>query len=73
AFVTGKGIDSGLCVSCGACASSCTGGAVEADLGGITVDGVRVPITLRQSDRNRAEALCADLRERILDLKFPIP
>lgn len=73
AFMTGKGIDPGLCVSCGACASSCTGGAVQADLGAIALDGVRVPITLRQSDRNRAEALCADLRERILDRRFPIP
>jgi len=72
AFVTGEGIDTAACVSCGACASSCIGGAVRADLGGITVAGRRVPITLRQSDRNRAEALCADLRERIVNLTFPI-
>jgi len=70
--VTGEGIDTAACVSCGACASSCIGGAVRADLGGITVAGRRVPITLRQSDRNRAEALCADLRERIVNLTFPI-
>ncbi|MDK2973729.1 MAG: hypothetical protein PWP08_100 [Methanofollis sp.] len=72
AFATREGIDAASCVSCGACAASCTGGAAYADLGTLDVAGRRVPITLRQSDRNRAEALCADLREMVLNLKFPI-
>lgn len=72
AFATGKGIDTALCVSCGACAASCRGGAVSGALGTITIGGRRVPITLRQSDRNRAEALCEDLRKRILDRGFPV-
>jgi hypothetical protein len=39
-------------------------------LGSITVGDLRVPITLRQSDRNRAEDLCMRLKKDILAGKY---
>ncbi|TAJ45591.1 methanogenesis marker 16 metalloprotein [Methanofollis fontis] len=70
AFLTGEGVDPCLCASCGACAVACTGGAVTADLGALEVGERRVPITIRQSDRKRAEDLCYRLKNGLLNGKY---
>ncbi|MBP2146925.1 putative methanogenesis marker 16 metalloprotein [Methanofollis sp. W23] len=72
AFMTGKGIDPCLCASCGACAMACTGRAVHADLGAIHPDGMTVPITMRQSDRKKAEELCVRLKDALLEGSFEL-
>ncbi|MDR2866166.1 MAG: methanogenesis marker 16 metalloprotein [Methanomassiliicoccaceae archaeon] len=58
-------IDTGRCVACGACASVCPERVFSADLGRIRYDDRAVPITLRQSDRNRAEASCEKLKKMV--------
>lgn len=72
AFMTGRGIDPCLCASCGACAVACTGGAVHADLGAIRPDGMTVPITMRQSDRKKAEELCVRLKDALIEGSFEL-
>ncbi|QSZ67345.1 methanogenesis marker 16 metalloprotein [Methanofollis aquaemaris] len=72
AFLVGQGIDPCLCASCGACAVACTGGSVHADLGTLDVAGVTVPITMRQSDRKKAEELCVRLKGALLDGSFEL-
>lgn len=61
-----------LCFHCGACVSSCTGGAFKGDLGGIKIDGRFVPVGLRLSDRFRAERLERRLKEMIEESEFVI-
>lgn len=58
-------IDVSKCVVCGACLKTCIGEIFSADLGKLTFNDSTVPITLRQSDRNRAEELTVKLKERI--------
>lgn len=58
-------IDGVRCMVCGACLTTCVGKVFSADLGDLSFNGIDVPITLRQSDRNRAEALSASLKKRI--------
>ncbi len=58
--------DEGRCISCGCCVDSCVGHVFSADMGDIDCEGVRVPISLRQSSRYKAEAICRDLKERVL-------
>lgn len=70
AFATKKGIDKNRCFNCGACVSECPGEAFKAELGSMKIDGNSIPITLRQSNRARANSLCEDLKDRILDKKF---
>lgn len=53
------------CIACGACSSTCVGKVFSIPLGHIRFDGDDVPITLRQSDRNRAEELCNGLKRKI--------
>lgn len=65
-------IDKTRCANCGTCVRVCPGGVFFGDLGEITVNGRVVPIVLRQSDRARAEALCQDLKDRILKREFTL-
>jgi putative methanogenesis marker 16 metalloprotein len=65
-------IDSERCVVCGACVSSCAGDVFSADLGSIDCLGRTIPITLRQSDRNRAERSSEELKEAILRGKWSL-
>ena len=61
------GIDSDLCISCGACVANCRGNVFAADMGSIDYGGTEVPIRIRQSSRAKAEELCSILKSRIED------
>jgi putative methanogenesis marker 16 metalloprotein len=67
-----EGIDLLSCTNCGTCVRICPGGAFAANLGSLPVGGLRVPVTLRQSDRARALRLCGHLRDLILERKFTL-
>jgi putative methanogenesis marker 16 metalloprotein len=67
-----QGIDRARCVNCGTCVHECPGGAFTGGLGEIPIDGRRVPIVLRQSDRARALRLCEELKQRILGGRFTL-
>jgi putative methanogenesis marker 16 metalloprotein len=58
-------INRSLCLACGACASVCEEGVFTMNLGTISLDKNDIPITLRQSDRTRAERLCRRLADKI--------
>ncbi|MDR0778610.1 MAG: methanogenesis marker 16 metalloprotein [Methanomassiliicoccaceae archaeon] len=70
--LTPSSINVSECVVCGSCIRTCTGNVFTADLGSLDINGSSIPITLRQSDRNRAEELTLRLKERILDGKWNI-
>ena len=59
-----------LCINCGTCILQCPGGVFRARLGSIELAEGSVPISLRQSDRARAEKLCMVLKNRTQDHKF---
>ncbi|MDO9539443.1 MAG: homocysteine biosynthesis protein, partial [Methanocalculus sp.] len=63
-------LDRSLCLACGACASVCEGGVFTMNLGTISLDKNDIPITLRQSDRTRAERLCRRLADKIREGSF---
>ena len=65
AFTPNKGIDRKECVQCGACLSSCPHGALKGDLGAIDLNGLQIPVTLRQSDRSNADKLTRELKKKI--------
>lgn len=65
-------IDRRYCFNCGTCIQSCPAGAFKGNLGSLSVRGRDVPVTLRQSDRARAEEICCDLKEQILNREFLI-
>jgi putative methanogenesis marker 16 metalloprotein len=67
-----EGIDPLRCVNCGTCVRECPANAFSANLGSLPVGTRQVPITLRQSDRARALALCTYLKDLILDRKFSL-
>jgi putative methanogenesis marker 16 metalloprotein len=58
-------IDRRSCVMCGTCVKACKHKVFNANLGSVMLNGTDVNITLRQSDRNRAEALCVLLKRMI--------
>jgi putative methanogenesis marker 16 metalloprotein len=58
-------IDWDRCTRCGACAAICDGGAFEMNTGAIEVMGDSVPITLRTSDRVRANELGESLKKKL--------
>jgi putative methanogenesis marker 16 metalloprotein len=70
AIIPGAGIDPLRCVQCGTCIRVCAGGAFRGELGSVTICDRKVPITLRQSSRERALQICDHLRELILDKEF---
>ncbi len=74
AFRKKKGIDHARCYNCGLCAVTCTcrPDAFDVDLKTVTVDGKKVPVVLRQSDRAGAIKLATDLKQAILKGAFPI-
>lgn len=51
-------------------AVTCLGGAFTAKLGSLSVNGARVPITFRQSDRRRAIRIAELLRDRMRHGEF---
>ncbi len=67
-------LDRHLCFNCGLCSTICPGGVFTAELGRIHFekDGIRhdIPITLRQSDRKRAEELAGKLKKKLEDGEF---
>jgi len=65
AFELSKGINESECVNCGACLVACAGSAFEGELGSITLDGMQIPVTLRQSDRHDANRLTRTLKKQI--------
>jgi L-aspartate semialdehyde sulfurtransferase len=64
------------CFGCGMCAYSCPYGAFEMKRGKIKFKVeeriIDVPIICRQSDIKRARELAAELKNRVLEGKFPI-
>lgn len=65
AFTTKTGIDKRRCFNCGACVYMCPGGAFSGNTGKVSIPRGDVPITLRQSNRARADKLCKNLKKRI--------
>ena len=53
------------CVSCLTCVFSCPNGVYAADGGSFELNGLKIPIRLRQSDRNRGESACLLLKHEI--------
>jgi putative methanogenesis marker 16 metalloprotein len=72
AFSAKTGINRSLCFNCGTCIWTCIKGAVVGRLGEIEWKGKKIPIRLRQSDRNGAIRLMNELKTRIIQGKFPI-
>jgi putative methanogenesis marker 16 metalloprotein len=70
AFTPNKGIDRKECVRCGACLSSCPHGALKGNLGVIDLNGLQIPVTLRQSDRSNADKLTRELKKKIEQGEF---
>jgi putative methanogenesis marker 16 metalloprotein len=70
AFTPNKGIDRKECVQCGSCLSSCPHGALKGDLGAIDLNGLQIPVTLRQSDRSNADKLTRELKKKIEQGEF---
>lgn len=68
-----QSIDRVRCLACGACASVCEGEVYTIHLGSMMIFNHEVPITLRQSNRTRAERLCRRLAERISTGAFLLP
>jgi len=66
------GVDRRRCFHCGLCAAVCPAGAFRAPPAVVTVNGVRVPVIQRLSDRNRALAAARDLKQRLLEGSFAL-
>ncbi|MBN1432230.1 MAG: methanogenesis marker 16 metalloprotein [Methanomicrobiaceae archaeon] len=70
AIMPGGGVISSRCVNCGTCLSSCPGEVYSMNTGSVFIDGKEIPVVLRQSDRNRGEKICSELKQRIEDSLF---
>ncbi|HHN81948.1 MAG TPA: methanogenesis marker 16 metalloprotein [Methanomicrobia archaeon] len=70
AFTTKRGIDKMRCYNCGACVTICPGGAFVGLCWSMEIEGNDVPITLRQSNRSRANQLAKRLQKMIQNGKF---
>lgn len=65
-------INKDLCINCGTCTHLCSEGVFKGNLGFLKLNDKNVPISLRQSDRSKAEKLCIQLKNDILNHKFTI-
>ncbi|MEX2683543.1 MAG: methanogenesis marker 16 metalloprotein [Candidatus Sigynarchaeota archaeon] len=74
AFHKKKGIDKTRCFNCGLCAVTCKNApqAFDIDLKGAIINGKKVPVVLRQSDRAGAIKLATELKGRILKGEFDL-
>ncbi|MBD3352071.1 MAG: methanogenesis marker 16 metalloprotein [Candidatus Lokiarchaeota archaeon] len=72
AFSSIHGIDRSRCFNCGTCIYTCTHGAVEGNLGEVEIQGKKIPIKLRESDRSGAIKLMNLLKKKVLNLEFPL-
>ena len=73
AFKTkGSKLDRKLCFNCGTCVRVCQAGCFKMNMGEIEIDNHIVPITLRQSDRARANKLAKRLKKRIETGSFTV-
>ncbi|NMC08048.1 MAG: methanogenesis marker 16 metalloprotein [Candidatus Lokiarchaeota archaeon] len=74
AFHKKKGIDKTRCFNCGLCAVTCKVAplAFDIDMKSAVINGKRVPVVLRQSDRLGAIKLAGELKARILKGEFPL-
>ncbi|MHA1341515.1 MAG: methanogenesis marker 16 metalloprotein [Promethearchaeota archaeon] len=72
AFTIKSGIDESRCFNCGTCIQVCSEHAFIGDLGEVEFKGKKIPVKLRQSDRNGAIMLMDELKEKILRREFPI-
>jgi putative methanogenesis marker 16 metalloprotein len=70
AFSKSSGIDGKKCFNCGSCLSLCPEKAFKGDLGDIEINGKGIPITLRQSNRSRANEISDKLKEMIMNKEF---
>ncbi len=71
-FDPNRGIDPKSCYACGACRCLCTEQNFSEDYGAISVKGKRVPITLRQSCRSKAERIAEVLKKMLIDRSFSL-
>ena len=69
AFVKSRSIDKNRCFNCGACVYLCPEHAFLGNLGSIEIER-DISITLRQSDRMRADNLCHRLKKMIQKKQF---
>ena len=67
-----KEVERERCFHCGTCLQVCAGNAFHGDMGAVSLGGMAVPVTLRQSDRTRAVKLAELLRQKILDGEFTL-
>ena len=58
-------IDKTLCFNCGACVNLCLHHAFMGKLGSVEIRGREVPVTIRQSNRLRAQEIAMELKKRI--------
>ena len=72
AFSIKSGIDRLLCFNCGTCIWACPKGVAEGRLGQIEWNGKKIPVRLRQSDRNGAIRLMNELKVQIIRGEFSI-
>jgi putative methanogenesis marker 16 metalloprotein len=72
AFSIESGIDRFLCFNCGTCVHACPKGVAIGRLGEIDWDGKKIPVHLRQSDRNGAIRLMNELKAQIIREEFDL-
>ncbi len=65
-------IDHACCFVCGTCVHLCKGTAYQGDFGALTLPEGDVPIVLRQSDRQRGEKICRQMKKMIQNGEFLI-
>lgn len=74
AYKKDKTVDPELCFGCGYCATVCPRGVPSIDMGRIEIeaDGKtrKIPVTCRQSDKQRALKISMELKNRLLDGTF---
>jgi putative methanogenesis marker 16 metalloprotein len=71
-FTVGVGMDLSKCFNCGTCKKVCPKGAFACNLGEIEIEGRKIPVVLRESDRNGAVKMMDELRKKILKGEFPV-